>query len=77
MYPVTGANQWNTDKVQGYFCLPTGQISFLRNDAVTKVTKQVFDGALGGNSILTGSFASFAGADDSGEFGVFGQFWSK
>ena len=45
--------------------------------AVSKVTEQVFDGTLAGNSILTGSFASFAGGDGSGEFGVFGQFWHK
>lgn len=77
MYPVTGANQGNTDPVRGYFCLSTGQITFLRDGAATKVTEQVFDGTLGGNGILTGSFASFAGGDDSGEFGVFGQFWHK
>jgi hypothetical protein len=77
LYPTTGANQWNTDSVKGYFCLPIGQITFLRNDAVTLVTKQVFDGNLGGSSIITGSFASFGGGDASGEFGVFGKFWSN
>ena len=36
MYPVTGANQSNTDPVRGYFCLSTGQITFLRDGATSQ-----------------------------------------
>ena len=75
IYPLTGADKSNTDTISGAYCLATHQIGFYRNDAVSHVTTQVYDGVLGTGGLLTGSFASFAGGDNSGEFPFWGKVW--
>ena len=75
IYPLTGADKSNTDTISGAYCLATRQIGFYRNDAVSHVTTQVYDGVVGAGGLLTGSFASFAGGDNSGEFPFWGKVW--
>ena len=70
---MTGADKSNTDTISGAYCLATRQIGFYRNDASRHATMQVYDGVVGAGGMLTGSFASFAGGDNSGEF----PFWAR
>ncbi|PNG27391.1 hypothetical protein [Methylocella silvestris] len=73
LYPTVGANQYNDDKVTGSYCPFNAQLSFLRNDPKNTVTNQVFDGVFTGTGLFTGTFATFGGGDDSGEFPVSGK----
>ena len=75
IYPLTGADKSNTDTISGAYCLATRQIGFYRNDAISHATTQVYDGVVGAGGLLTGSFASFAGGDNSGEFPFWGKVW--
>jgi cation transporter-like permease len=75
IYPVTSANTSNTDTISGSYCSATRQIGFYRNDAQSHATNQVYDGVIGAGGMLTGSFTSFAGGDNSGEFPFWGKVW--
>jgi hypothetical protein len=74
---ILGANGGPQDKVVGYYCPATGQISFLRNAAGTGVTYQVFTGQLSAagqfEPQMTGSFLSFGGGSNNGAF----SFWAE
>jgi hypothetical protein len=68
---ITGLIGAPNDTISGYYCPATGGVSFLRNSANTGATYQIFTGQVslaGSQNQMTGTFANFAGGDNTGAF---------